>query len=278
MKSRLAAFDASYLKPLLFGLDRPDSPFDLQIDIPARNALKLRDRDEHTKCALLSPIDYARHGAEYCIVPDICVSSSQKTGTIQLILKSDLRNVERIAVDIRFTSEVVLAKIILMEKYRNLPSSHSDLVFIPMLPDITGMLAKADAALVVRDVPLPSAPAGSFAIDLVEEWTDMTDLPYVFGFWVGREEELTEDEAGALLGAKTNGMTLRTQIARAYAQQNNLSLEQMEKYLSLFSYDFGRREEDGLAEFIELAYYHGVIGDIPEIRFFDLQGDHGPAQ
>jgi chorismate dehydratase len=277
MKSRLAAFDASYLKPLLFGLDRPEGPFDLQIDIPARNTLKLRDRAGNTKCAFLTPIDYARHGAEYCIVPDVCASSSQKTDTVRLVLKSELRNIERIAVDIRFTSEVILAKIILMEKYRNFPSSRSNLVFIPMMPDVVGMLAKADAALVVSDTPQSSVPAGSFAMDLVEEWTDMTDLPYVFGFWVGREEELTQEEARALHVAKRNGVNLRTQIADAFARQNNLSVERMEKYISSFSYDFGEREEKGLAEFIELAYYHGVIGDIPEIRFFDLQSGPGPA-
>jgi chorismate dehydratase len=277
MKSRLAAFDALYLKPLLFGLDRPDGPFELQIDIPARNALKLRDRTENTTCALLSPIDYARHGAEYCIVPGICASSSQKTGTIQLVLKSNLRNIERIAVDIRFTSEVILAKIILLEKYRNLPSSRAELVFIPMMPDVAGMLAKADAALIVGDAPQLSIPDGSYAMDLAEEWTDLTDLPYVFGFWVGREEELTEEEARALLSAKADGARLRTQIAQAVAQQNNLSMDRMEKYISSFSYDFGQREEESLSEFIELAYYHGVIGDIPDIRFFNLQTGRSPA-
>lgn len=274
MRSRLAAYDASFHKPLLFGLDRPDAPFELQIDIPARNALKLRDRAENTKCAFLSPIDYARHGAEYCIVPGICTASSGKSDTIQLVLKSDLRNIERIAVDIRFTSEVILAKIILMEKYRNLPSSRSELVFIPTAPDISGMLAKADAALIVNDKPRTAVPAGAFAIDLIEEWTDMTDLPYVLGFWVGREEELTEEEVRALLDAKRNGTGLRSQIAQAIAHQHNLSLEETEEYISSFSYDFSEREEESLAEFIELAYYHGVIGDIPEIRFFDLQSDH----
>jgi predicted solute-binding protein len=76
MKSRLAASDALYMKPLLFGLDRTDSPFDLVTDFPAINSLKLSERSDGIRNAFLSPIDYARHGGEYRIVPNICVASS----------------------------------------------------------------------------------------------------------------------------------------------------------------------------------------------------------
>ncbi len=118
MKSRLAVSDALYLKPLLFGLDRAESLFDLIVDIPAKNALKLSKRSEGIRSAFLSPIDYARHGGEYCIMPNICAASSQRSNTVQLVLKLGLHNIERIAIDVRFTSEIILAKIILSEKYR----------------------------------------------------------------------------------------------------------------------------------------------------------------
>lgn len=271
MKSRLAASDEVYLKPLLFGLDRPDSPFELQLDIPAKNAIKLSERSEGIRNAFLSPIDYARHGAEYCIIPNICVASSQRTETIQLFLKSELHNINRIAVDIRVTSEIILAKIILIEKYHNLPSGNSNLLFIPMMPDVDAMLAKADAALLVNDKHKTLIPSGTFVLDLVEEWNDLTDLPYVHGFWVGREEELTLDEAKALTMAKENGVRLKPQIAQTVARQQNLSLDEMTQYFSYFSYDLGEREEEGLAEYIKYAYYYNVISDVPDIRFFDIE-------
>jgi predicted solute-binding protein len=272
MKSRLAVSDALYLKPLLFGLDRTESPFDLVIDVPAQNALKLSKRSEEIRNAFLSPIDYARHGAEYCIVPNICVASSIPTNTIQLALKSDLHNINRIAVDVRFTSEIILAKIILEEKYHN-NSSRQNFQFIPMMPDIDAMLAKADAALLVNEIPNSYKKSDVFTLDLVEEWNDLTDLPYVHGFWVGREEEMTEQEAKALLTAKSNGVLLQLQIAQEAAQQQNLPIDEITQYLSLFSYDLGEREEESLAEFIQYAYYHTVIGDVPEIRYFDLESE-----
>jgi predicted solute-binding protein len=273
MKSRLAASDALYMKPILFGLDRAESPFDLVIDVPAKNALSFSKRSEGIRSAFLSPIDYARHGAEYCIVPNIGVASSNQTNSIQLVLKSDLRNIERIAIDLRFTSEIILAKIIVEEKYRN-NSSHQNLQFIPMMSDVDSMLSKADAALLVNDRSHLIERPGTFTLDLVEEWNDLTDLPYLHGFWVGREEELSDIEARALLTAKNNGVLLKNQITQSIAQQQNLSLEETTQYISAFSYDFGEREEESLYEFMQYAYFHGVIGDVPEIRFFDVEADN----
>jgi predicted solute-binding protein len=270
MKSRLAASDALYVKPLLFGLDRPDSPFDLVTDFSAVNSLKLSERSDGIRNAFLSPIDYARHGGEYRIVPDICVASFGNTNTIQLVLKSDLRNIDRIAIDVRFTSEIILANIILLEKYRN-ESTHAKLQFIPMMPDVDAMLKNADAALIVQDHPRRIGRAGTFTLDLVEEWNDLTGLPYVHGFWVGREEELSKTEAQTLLTAKTNGMLLKSQIAQSTAQQRNLSLHDLTGYISSFLYDFGEKEEESLTEFIHYAYFHGVIGDVPDINFFDVE-------
>jgi chorismate dehydratase len=276
MKSRLAVSDLLYLKPLLFGLDRADSPFELVFDYPANNSLKLSERSDGVRSAFLSPIDYARHGGEYRIVPNICVASSNQTNTIQLVLKSNLHNIERVAIDVRFTSEIILAKIILSEKYRNQPT-HSKLQFIPMMPDVDEMLTKADAALIVQDNPQMISRTGTFTLDLVEEWNDLTGLSYIHGFWVGREEELSKTETQALLTAKTNGILLKSQIAQSAAQQRNLSLNELTSYVSSFSYDFGEKEEESLAEFIQYAYFHGIIGDVPEVIFFDINTSN-PSQ
>jgi predicted solute-binding protein len=140
-----------------------------------------------------------------------------------------------------------------------------------MMPDADAMLAKADAALIVQDNLQMISHAGTFTIDLVEEWYDLTGLPYVHGFWVGREEELSQTEAQALLTAKNNGILLKSQIAQSVAQHQNLSINELTDYMSTFSYDFGNKEEESLSEFIQYAYFHGVIGDVPEINFFDVE-------
>jgi chorismate dehydratase len=270
MKSRLAVHDAVCLKPLLFGLDRTESPFELVVDTPARNSLKFSERSEEIRSAFLSPIDYARHGGEYCIMPNIAVSSSLPTGTLQLVLKSNLHNVETLAVDIRYTSEIILAKIILAEKYRS-HANHQSLKIVPMIasPDI--MLQKADAALIVTDGAPLIEGKDLFVVDLIEDWFDLTELPYIHGFWVGREEEFTEEEARSLLSAKKDGIQLRSKIAQALALQGGRSSQEVMNYLSTFSYELTNLEEESLQEFFHYAYFYGVLNDIPEVTFFDLE-------
>jgi len=271
MKSRLAVPDLLSVRPLLFGLEAADSPFELAFGSPAENSVKFNRRSEEIRGAFLSPIDYARHGAEYCVMPGIGVSSTKPTGALQIVLKKNLRNIERIAIDIRFTSEIVLAKIILEEKYRNLPSGHSNLQFIPFLAGPFSVFDKVDAVLTVADsLPAFAERDDAFSIDLVDEWKDLTGLPYVHGFWVGREGELAEPESRALLRAQEQGSALKGKIAEDYARKNGLSIQAARDYADAFSYSFGAEEEASLEEFIRYAYYHGVIGDIPDIRFFDL--------
>jgi len=272
MRPALAVPGHLFVRPLVQGLDRPDSPFTIAVDLPAKNALAFNERAGDLRCAFLSPIDYARHGAEYCIVPGIGVSASAGCGIVRLLIKSNVRNIRSVAVDIRVTSEILLAKIILVEKYRNVPSQGKDLVFLPMLPDPDVMLQKADAALIVSFEPAKSQPSTPdvFVLDLVEEWVDLTDLPYVFGFWVGREEHLTTEEAKALVSAKETGLRTRERVIHDLAISSHHSLDAMSAYFASLSYDLGEREEEALAEFFHYAYFHGALPDVPEVQYFDL--------
>jgi predicted solute-binding protein len=268
-KVRLAVSEASYLKPLLYGLESSDSPFDLSFDLPAVNSIRLNERTENTRCAFLSPIDFARYGGLYRIVPHVCVASSSPTNTISLIVKPGVRNIQRVAVDVRVTSEIVLAKIILAERFLNAPGNRSNLEFIPMIPNLELMLQKADAALVVNTSPTKPSPA-SFTLDLVEEWSDMTGLPYVHGFWVAREDDLDGSEIVSLISARDRGLEALDSIAEEIAMRQQLSPEECSEYLASFAFGFGQEVSDSLAEFIQYAYLHTVISDAPEAQYFDV--------
>jgi len=54
---------------------------------------------------------------------------------------------------------------------------------------------------------------------------DLTGLPYIHGFWVGREGELAEPESRALLRAQEQGSALKGKIAEDYARKNGLSIQ-----------------------------------------------------
>jgi predicted solute-binding protein len=267
---RLGVSDAMYLRPLLAGLNIAGSPFELSSDFPAVNSLRLSERTNDLRCAFLSPIDYARHGGSYRIVPDVCVSSAHSTRTITLTVKNGVRSIRRIAVDVRVTSEIILAKIILLERFRNLPADRSDIEFVPMMPSLETMLQKADAALIVNLSPTKYLPPQHYTLDLVEEWSDMTGFPYVHGFWVAREEDIDGDHIKALIDAKNRGVAQIDSISQEYASRAEISQQELKKYFDSFSYDFGQSEIDSVAEFFTFSYYHGVLADVPELTFFDF--------
>ncbi len=283
MKPFLAYPEALFTKPLLYGLEGSDSPFESVVDIPARIALQMskpekgkRIQPEEAGCAFLSPVDFARYGAEYCVVPNVGVSSFLPTDTVQLYVKSDIRNIKTMAVDIRVTSEIILAKIILMEKYPNEESEQDNVQIIPMLPDVNAMLAKADSALVVNLSPGSVPVSDAFKLDLVEEWEDLTDLPYVHGFWVGRENLTLAEDVQRLMRAKTEGTALVESIAEQSAAQFGVTALQAKDYIGSFVYDFGEQQSDSLKEFMSYAYYFGILPDIPEVNFFDIEDTPKP--
>ena len=261
--------DASYLWPLRIGLRKSPHHFDLLVDLPAQLAIKLQQRIGNLRCAILSPIDYARHGGDYRIVPAVAVSSCIRSGCIQLYINRDVKDIRTLAVDIRVTSEIILAKIILAEKFPNSRSSDASLQFIPMLPDRATMMHKADAALIVNPQPVSGPSSDDFALDLVDEWYDMTGLPYVHGCWVGYEDEGSEIIVRDLLRVKELGVAHLDEVAKGLASDLHLAPAVAAEYFSAFSYDLGQKEQESLTEFMKYAFYHGVLQDVPDLNFFE---------
>jgi predicted solute-binding protein len=270
-KPFLAFPEALYLEPLVHSLEGDTSAFRAVKELPASLAVKMSRRIglDGPGCAFLTPIDYARHGAEYCILPGVAVSSSHPTGTVELYVKSNVRNISTMAVDIRVTSEIILAKIILMEKYRNV-NSNDTIQVIPMMPDLDAMLSKADAAMIVNLAPTQKRRSDLFLLDLVDEWYDLTELPYVHGFWVGRQDEMYVDDLQRIIDARSEGTTALRTVAEHSAHSYRLSVDAAEQFLSSFSFQLGQEQLDSLQEYISYAFYFGVLPDIPEINFYDV--------
>jgi len=269
--------DASYLKPLIYGLPGSSGGLQLHVDVPAQLALTLQQRTEPLRCAFLSPIDYARHGGDYLIVPGACVASSARSNTIKLYVNPSVRRIDRIAVDVRVTSEIILAKILLAEKFPNLTPDARKLQFVPMLASRDEMLRKADAALVVSFHPELPQINEPFALDLADEWSDFTGLPYVHGFWVGHDEPESGQVAKTLVRTKESGTAHLDQIAQLLSRERGPGLNDCKQYLAGFQYEFGEPEQQGLSEFIQIAYYHGALPDVPDLNFFEIEPSPPPT-
>jgi chorismate dehydratase len=269
-KNLIGVPEASYVRPLIFGLPGPSTNLQLLVEFPSQLAVSLQKRTADLRCAFLSPVDYARHGGDYLIVPGIAVSSTARSNVIKLYVNPKVRNIDTLAVDIRVTSEIILAKILLSEKFPNLASDTHQLQIIPMLPDLQQMLRKADAALIVNFSPQKGKSEDIFCLDLVEEWSDLTGLPYVHGMWVAHDDADMEKVLPELQRASELGRSHLAEIARSLSKKHDLTIESGKEYLASFHYDLGEREQEGLSQFIRYAYYHVVLPDVPDLNFFEL--------
>jgi len=172
---------------------RAAGEFEIVLDTPASLAQRLEHRG--LGGALLSPIDYARNASEYLIVPGSAVSSQSGNESIVIVFRQGVKAVRTLAVQPVSASDIILAKILLAERFDIEPR------IMPLAGSLDAMLDRADAALLAGDAAIGSGLERPEALDLVEEWIAATDLPYVHGFWCAREKTLTDAERTVLAGS-----------------------------------------------------------------------------
>ncbi len=250
-----------FAQPLFYGLKRQEDPpaFELVESRQAGTAeLAIKLRQAQLDGAFLSPIDYARESSRYRIIPSVGVRSEGESSAVSLLFREDLRRVNSIAVDPSAGSEVVLAHLIFAEKYDSVPR------IIPTPASGEEALAGADAVLLLGDSAL-EAEGRRNKLDLVAEWGDMTGLPYIHGFWVVPGEALSVPEVLTIIESGRNGAS------------NLESFGPTSGYLRRFSYDLDEESLAALAEFFRMAFYHGILKEVPELNQFDLDGQPSPS-
>lgn len=237
----------------------------LTADSSPGNARKLRERE--LDAAFLSPLEYARHSSDFLIVPEVAVSSSGEESSIVLYVKKSIRAIGTLAADPAGASEIILARLVLAEEFDAAPS------IVPVSGGLGTMLDRADAALLIGDAALRESAPGRETLNVVEEWYELSGLPYVHGFWCARESELNRDDLASLVSGRAEGEGSLTEIAGEAPRAHrlpDLSPADAERYLRFFTYEFTPDAAAGLREFMQYAYYHGTLQDIPDVNFFPV--------
>jgi predicted solute-binding protein len=255
---RIGIPDVVYCQPFLVGLhEEPGISLVIEPAVTLPHLLQTRKLE----AAFVSPIDFARNASEYFIVPGAAVSSPAGNNSVTVHFREGARGIHSLAVQPASPSDIVLAKILLTERFDLNPR------IVPMAGGtLEEMLTKADAALLTGDEAFRYADPHLNAIDLVEEWIGATDLPYVHGFWAGREDALTQAECAVVVSAGSRGLGALSEAGGSPARQ-----------LETFSFGFSDEVHDGIREFLRYAYYHGIIPDVPDLRFYPGEGDSFPT-
>ncbi len=266
-KKQLGILQDLYADPLSSRV-ASSSEFSVVSGTPLTVALQLRERK--LDAALISPLEYAREGSLYRIIAGIAVSSSVPTSTVSLIFRKGARKIGTLAADPSYTSEIILAKIILAEEF------DSDPQIVPRIARSEEALAGADAALLVGDASLRQSSQHRDLLDLVEAWQELSGLPFVHSLWCGRERSLDTRNRESIVRAHDEGIAALSSIASSAAARHNLpghSDAALTEYLQSFRYELTSEMEDGIQEFLRYAYYHGVLPDVADLHFYPGPGE-----
>jgi predicted solute-binding protein len=253
---RLGAVSYLNAAPPIHGLDR-DPGFRLVREVPSRVARSLHSGD--VDLGLIPSIEHAF--GQYAIVPEIGIGSRGKIRSVLLFHRGPLERVRRVALDTSSRTSATLVRILLRERLGRSPE------YVPMAPELGDMLAVADAALLIGD-PALDHEGDAPCLDLGEEWSHLTGLPFVYAFWAGRPGAVDASRVERLQSALAAGVEAFAEIAR---RQGGGDAERAAKYEAYLRenvvYRLGAEELEGLREFYRRAHALSLIPKVPELRF-----------
>ncbi len=247
-------------RPLTLKLSEYEN-YDLRYSVPSVCASELMKGD--VDVALIPSIEYARSGKQLYIVPDLAIAAEGSVLTVRLFYKSDLKKIHRVAIDLSSRTSVALMRIILREKYEVDPEC------VEASPSLDEMLKIADAALVIGDPVFSYLDARISYLDLADEWTRFTGLPFVFAFWAGWPGVIDQKDLQRFFYSSKIGQKSIFEIASAYSESNGGDPKLYEKYMRQnIRYKLGKEEQKGLNLFYEKAFLNGIVEKVPELLFY----------
>jgi len=240
----------SYLNtsPLVWGMLHGDQRdlVDLSFRIPSECAHEVASGA--ADIGIIPSVELNRK--DYGRVHGLGIASRGAVRSILLISSKPFRDIQTLAGDISSRTSVALARIILGRKYGTEPK------ILPHAPDLTSMLAVADAALIIGDPALHLDPArlGDYVLDLGAEWTALTGLPMVFALWAGRKEAITPEVEAVFQASYKFGRDHLDDIIQVEAAQRGIGSELARDYLTRHILcELGSAEYQGLELFLEYA-------------------------
>jgi len=253
---RLGAVTYLNAHPLVHGLDA-EPGVRLERGVPSQIARRLHAGE--VDLGMIPSIEYAF--GHYAIVPGIAIGSRGPVRSVSLYHSRPLEEVRRVALDTSSRTSVALLKVLLRERLGRDPQ------YIPMAPQLVDMLAVADAALLIGD-PALDQEGGVPRLDVGEEWTGLTGLPFVYAFWAGPPGVVTPTGVARLRSALAEGLGALASIAAAHANGVPGRVAAYETYLRTnVVYRLGEKEIAGLREFYRRAHALDLAPAIPELSF-----------
>jgi len=238
-----------------------DVGFQIVTDSPA--ALADRLESGHLDLAMIPSVEYFKSADKYLLIPNLCIASRGPVGTVLLLAKKPLNEINSIAVDFRSRTSVAALKILF-------PFS-SSLEIHPVPPDLNSMLAEHPAALIIGDQGLTLNNLGPAitVYDLSQEWFKQTGKTFVHAVVaVNQKISLNNAQKKIFQKVKVEGLNRIEEIIFAQRDLSIVGSGVLEDYLiNKIRYDLNSDAIDGLTHFSNLCCKHGIIQKKVSIKF-----------
>lgn len=249
-------------RPLTWALERDPERWHVRYDVPSVCA-ELLHRGE-TDLGLISSVEYLQ-SPDYRFVPGVGIGSRGKIASVALYTRVPVDRVRTIALDTSSRTSVALVKVLCQHHFQIAPE------FVSHGPDLLAMTRDYDAGLLIGD-PAFDADHGALGltkIDLGEEWTRFTGLPFIYAAWTGRAGAIEDADVRALQEAQAEGVRCRRAIAAEYGRGDQARAARAEVYLrDNVKYGLGPEEAAGLQLFLDYAADLGLAPRRRALEFF----------
>lgn len=259
---RIGAVGYLNARPLTWALDRSPERWRMRYDVPSVCASLLHSGE--VDLGLIPSIEYLQ-SADYRLVPGVGIGSRGAIASVALYTRVPLERIRHLALDTSSRTSVTLIRVLCRHRFRVEP------VFVPHGPDLAAMTRHCDAGLLIGDpaFDVDHASLGLRKVDLGEEWTAMTGLPFVYAAWAGRAGLLGQDQVRWLRDAQAEGVRDVDAIAAEYGAGDPARTARAALYLrDNVKYGLGADEGAGLQMFLDYAAELGLAPRRRVLEFF----------
>jgi chorismate dehydratase len=259
---RLGAVGYLNARPLTWALDRDPERWQVLHDLPSVCARRLHTGD--VDLALIPSVEYLQAPA-YRVVPGVGIGSRGPVASVAVFTRRDTKDIRRLALDTSSRTSVTLIRVLCQHRFGIAPA------FVDHPPDLDRMLADCDAALLIGDPAFDTdaQARGLRKIDLGEEWTAMTGLPFIYAAWTGRPGAASPADVEALQAAQADGVRSVEAIGAEYGAGDPVRAARAAAYLrDNVRYGLGADEVAGLQLFLDRAAALGLAPRRRALEFF----------
>lgn len=220
-----------------------------------------------------SSFEYAYHSEQYCILPQLSISSITAVGSVLLFSRIPLEELNgcKVLLSSESATSVNLLRILLGKRFG------FNCSYTVHQSGLEEALAEAPALLLIGDSALRESlhNPSLYKYDLGQLWTEWTGLPFVFALWLCRRETAIANPeevarlAEELVASKAHALRNLQSIAEQSTDADWMGVDRLAAYWrENISYDLGDLHLEGLRLFFRYCAESGLLERAPELHFF----------